>query len=287
MKKIILACLIVTMLFSMFGCSNRAYLNLVEEKTNNDILYVGVRSDLTIVSNVYSEVDLKELGLASNAYFICGNDEYMYFGVQQGTDNVHIEVMEYSFKDNSLLKCSEINKGYKVASIDGETFYYFKVDKEFTWKGYEYTWLVYKQEKGNTYYEEVYKKVYDAYPTYAEAAKYISDYMAQIAPYAWVHDSSEFSRITYITNGTDMIQPQLKKSEDDVLKMIVESDSYITTSYFTPTANGESIVRVNYDDHDNFFLYTYDGDFEFMFAEKVPKRNENRITAIYTITPQQ
>lgn len=284
MKKVLLICLVAAMLLSVCSCGNRAYLNLIEEKTNDDIPYVALRKDLTIVSNVYGEVDLKELGLSAKAYYLCGNDDYMYFGVQQGSDNVHIEVMEYSFKDNSLLKCSEINKGYKVASIDGETFYYFAVDEEFTWKGYEYTWFVYEQQKGNTYYEKAYEKKLNSYPKYNEAAKYINEYMIQVAPYAWVTDSSTYSGVTYITNGTDRIQPQAKDSKDDVLYMLAEEGANVR-SYFPPTAQGKSVVCFSYDDYDNFFLYTYNGDFEFMFAEKVPKKNANSIIAMYTVNP--
>lgn len=285
MKKIILICLVAIMLLSVCGCGNREYSNLIEKNANDDILYVGVRSDLTIVSNVYSEVDLKELGLASNAYFICGNDEYMYFGVQQGSDSVHIEVMEYSFKDNSLLKCSEIDKGYRVASIDGKTFYYFEVDEEMTWKGYEYTWIVYQQQKGDNNHTKVYETEIDAYPTYAQANKYINDFL--VAPYEWV-DSTTNANIKYMSDGTNtiQIQPLMKKSEDAVLSMIVAEKTNIKT-HFAPTAEGKAVICINFEDHDNFFLYTYNGDFEFMFAEKVAKKNANNITAIYTIDPQQ
>ena len=58
-----------TLLLPLSACGNSEFVELTQ-RTVSDLNYVGVREDLTIVSNVYEEVDLTTLGLKDNAYFL-------------------------------------------------------------------------------------------------------------------------------------------------------------------------------------------------------------------------
>ncbi len=279
MKKVLLICLVAAMLLSVCSCGNRAYLNLIEEKTNDDIPYVGIRDNLTIVSNVYEEVDLKKLGLMPSAYFICGTDEYMYFCEKRVSSDCEV-VMEYSLKDNTLNECARFDLSHKIASVDGKTFYCFETERTLTFLGYRYTWRVYRQEKDSKDSELLYEQGsnYDSLNS-TEGEKFIDNFMEDIAQYAWVDNP------VYMKNGEERVRPQPHNTKDAVMNMVTEEGGVINF-YYTPTSEGKAVVRVNYEDHDNFFLYTYNGDFEFMFADEVPKKDANRIIAIYTVNPQ-
>lgn len=275
MKKVLLICLVAAMLLSVCSCGNRAYLNLIEEKTNDDIHYVGVRNDLTIVSNVYEEVDLKKIGLMPSAYFICGTDEYMYFCEKRVSSNYDV-VMEYSLKDKTLNECARFDLSHKIASVDGKTFYSFDSEKTFTMFGYKHIRRVYRYEKGGEGTELIYEEKDDYGFDGTSGKKFIDDFMGDIAQYAWIDNP------IYMKKGEESVRPQPHNTKDAVLSMAIEAGGHISC-YYTPTSEGKAVVRVDYEGHDNFFLYTYNGDFEFMFADEVPKKGANRIIAIYTV----
>ena len=274
--KIIAVILIMSSVLSLAGCFNFEYKKAIKNYETTDRLYIGVREDLTIVSNIHEEVNLTDLGLNPNAYFLYGDADYMYFGIQAGRHQQKITVMEYSIHNQTIRQCAQFENAYRVMSPDGENFYFFQIEEKQTLllAVYKYKWKIFKFEKDATSGTLEYEEEIESYPTIGEGDRYIQDYMAKIAPYRWMDR-------TVITDGETEYEPSVMTSQDEIWSMIKGGHAQVDiTTNFYPTLQGNVVMRANFEKHHNYFEYSFGGDIQFLFAEKETK---NPIVAIYTM----
>ena len=275
-KSIIGFLLMLSMLLSFCGCGNLAYKNAIKNY-KTETKYVGVRQNLTLVSNVYDSVDLTEYGVSPNAYFLCGNADYIYFGVQNGRNQQNIVVQEYSIADRTTRQCSEFDYAYRVQSVDGENFYYFVITEEsFLGLNKTHSWRVIKFEKdaktGVTVHEE---EIGSSYPNLNVGDAYIANYMSEISSYRWERFPGISSRRENIclSFGDLWYHPFNATSEDKVWNMI--PDQYVPLDYvrnvhfYQPNEQGVAVICLIYEDHYNYFEYPFGGEPKFLFAAEV------------------
>lgn len=299
-------------LLPLSACGNSEFIDLTQ-RTVTELNYVGVREDLTIVSNVYEEVDLTTLGLKANAYFLFGDRDNMYFGVQNsfsfGNDTWgndvsqgKVEVMKYNFANGTLTQCSSLNPADRVAMIDSDTFIYFTYERTGMLGYYKYhyriTELNAKGEVKQTRTEE-----FDGKKDTFEKEMY--QYVSSRRDYWWGNDpgfkqqvivgppqgkpsSSVFIYAPVLWGFNDYYNPyDIEKSEDKIWNFIGGLSYSYETLYLATDNNYVAICDKYYESqflsstcHNVYFAYELGGDVHYLFSEP---DNNNEAIGLYVI----
>ena len=291
-----------TLLLPLSACGNSEFVELTQ-RTVSDLNYVGVREDLTIVSNVYEEVDLTTLGLKDNAYFLFGDRDNMYFGVQNsfsfGNDlwkndvsQGKVSVMKYNFEDNTLTECSSMDTADRVAMINADTFIYFTYKRTGALGDFKYSYKITElSRQGNVKYTQTVE--FDGKMDTFEQDMY--RYVSGRRDYWWGNDPDQQFIVgvgrpvqgpshpnTYdfivdaaLLGSFDYYDPfDLEESEDKVWNFIGGAIYYVEHPLYFATDNNYVALCSEYHEprflgnsYNVYFAYSFGEDVHYLFSE--------------------
>lgn len=231
-----------------------------------------------VKSNYFEEFNVGTIGLDSDAYFIYGNRDYVYFAHNSSQDYWYtiydggtVAIYEFSIANKSIRKCAECQHSVNVVkTYDGKTFYFFGgSDKG---GGEEMNYFTYKCDIGDTTATLEYEQTMKASRFVRDLETYAHNYiMEENPPYGWYRSNGKLM----LTNGIKDLDYSLsdKNITDEVWNLTKAQDSFSIST--PPSEDGTFVFRTRYSTFldyyisDTYFSHTFgEGEVHFLFAEE-------------------
>ena len=282
-----MALIICSTLF-ITSCGDLKYKEIVKSSTPEDIFYVAVRKDMTLISNIYESVSLTELGLSQNSYMVWGDADHAFFALPKSSGGA--KIMEYVFETKSLTSIFEFAKSKLIFSPDGNRFYSAYAKDTGMLGFHRYYLYIDLWEMKNDAYSNALTKEVDDYPAITKGNSLIVNFLSSVSDYAWethipgsdrIYFPDECSYFVDTNTGTGY-QPHLMEDwSDPVWKYIIEQQGLIlnSTTFFDYYGNAKTVFGKSYERSIAYFEYTFEGDLIFITEDS---NSFNPITAIYT-----
>ena len=290
MKKhisLLLALIICTTLF-LTSCGDLKYKKIVKSSAPEDIFYVAVRQDMTLISNIYENVSLTNLGLTQNSYMVWGDEDHAFFALPKSSGGA--KIMEYVFETKSLTSIFEFANSRLIFSPDGNRFYSaYAKDTGVLGFNRDYFYID-LWDRQNDLYSNAITKEMDDYPVITKESQLIKNFLSSISDYIWEFRLPDSDRLyfpdecSYFVNTNTGIGYQPHRMEDwsdPVWKHIMEQQGQLNHSavFFDYYGDAKTVFGIKYERSIAYFEYTFEGDIVFITEDS---NSFNPITAIYT-----
>ena len=301
-SKLIIGIIIIASMFSLVGCGDSAF-NKAKKNTQTDVQYVGVREDLTIISNVYDEVNLTDIGLSKSAYYLYGTDSALYFGVGSGDYRRETSVYAYDLQNKTLKKIFTqsgsagdvlwgTNKSslVRVAMCDSDSVLCYYVNNKGALGYNKYEWRTIRYDLSGKILEN-YAKDIDAFPNITTYMMWVRNDGGLHKYYFWSETNIGSGRYDlYFSNDTrESSNPLNSDTEDEMWQLITNAGTPMGTfTSYDPTISKTAIFSERYavghviftTNYRCYFTFTISGEVHYLFCEK---EKESAPMALYII----